>query len=115
MVRDLLARGVVITVGGDGFHAQALQRDQHLLAKLAGAEQHDFGCVGGQGGAEGGHGMCRRWVSGRIGRHTNEPGAKRRDQHFTSPANMPGPGARPLGQMALQNADGRVLDENGSH
>ena len=35
MVRHLVAGRVVIAVYSDGFHAQALQRYQHLLAKLA--------------------------------------------------------------------------------
>jgi len=55
MMGYLLARRVLITVGGNRFHTQALQRDQHLLAQLAGAEQHDFGGVGGQGGSESCH------------------------------------------------------------
>ncbi len=57
VVRHLLAGGVVVAVHRDGFHAQALQRDQHLLAQLAGAEQHDFGGRGGERGSEGGHGI----------------------------------------------------------
>ena len=55
MVGHLLAGRVVIAVGGDRLDTQALQRDQPLLAKLAGAEQHDFGGVGGQRGSESGH------------------------------------------------------------
>ena len=49
-VRHLLAGRVVIAVGGNRFNAQALHRNQNLFAQLARAEQHDFGCVGGQGG-----------------------------------------------------------------
>ena len=55
VVRHLLAGRVVVAVHGDGFDAQALQCNQDLLAQLAGAEQHDFGGVGGQRGSEGGH------------------------------------------------------------
>jgi hypothetical protein len=36
VVRHLLAGGVVVAVHRDGFHAQALQRDQHFLAQFAG-------------------------------------------------------------------------------
>ena len=39
------------------------QRDQHFLAELAGAEQHDFGGVGRQGGSEGGHGQGLQTVA----------------------------------------------------
>ena len=53
---NLLAGGVVVAVHGDGLHAQALQRDQHLLAELACAEQHDLGGMGRERGAEGCHG-----------------------------------------------------------
>ena len=57
VVGHLLAGGVVVAVYRNGFHAQALQCDQHLLAQLPRAEQHDFGGVGRQGGSEGGHGQ----------------------------------------------------------
>ena len=57
VVGHLLAGGVVVAVYRNGFHAQALQRDQHFLAQLPRAEQHDFGGVGRQGGSEGGHGQ----------------------------------------------------------
>ncbi len=46
-VRDLVARRVRVAVDGDGFHAQALQRDDDFLAEFAAAEQHDAG--GGRG------------------------------------------------------------------
>uniref|UniRef100_UPI00311F758F hypothetical protein n=1 Tax=Thauera sp. SDU_THAU2 TaxID=3136633 RepID=UPI00311F758F len=49
MVRHLLAGCVVVAVDGDGFHAQALQRDDHFLAEFAAAQQHDAGGRGGQG------------------------------------------------------------------
>jgi hypothetical protein len=39
-VRDLVARRVRIAVGGNHFHAQRLEREDHLLAQFAGAEQH---------------------------------------------------------------------------
>ena len=40
-MRDLMTRRIRITVDGDHFDAQPLQRDDHFLAELAGAEQHD--------------------------------------------------------------------------
>jgi len=40
-MRDLVTGGVGVAVNRDGLHAQALQGDDHLLAELAGAEQHD--------------------------------------------------------------------------
>ena len=46
VVGHLLAGRVVVTVDGHGFHAQALQRDQHFFAQFAAAEQHDFGGAG---------------------------------------------------------------------
>jgi hypothetical protein len=49
MVRHLLARGVVVAVDRDGLDAQALQRDQHLLAQFAGAQQHHTGGDGDSG------------------------------------------------------------------
>ncbi|MNT12200.1 hypothetical protein D3C72_1471200 [compost metagenome] len=60
VVRHLLAGGVLVAVDGDGLDAQALQGDQHLLAELAGAEQHHAGGGRGQGGAEGGHARARK-------------------------------------------------------
>jgi hypothetical protein len=59
VVRHLLAGRVLVAVDGDGFHAQALQRDQHFLAELAGAQQHDFGGGRGEGRS--------RVVMGRLG------------------------------------------------
>ena len=56
MVRHLLAGRVLVAVDRDGLDAQALQRDQHLLAEFAGAEQHHAGGGGGKGGSEGRHG-----------------------------------------------------------
>jgi len=41
VVGHLLARCVVVAVDSDGFDAQALQGDQHLLAELTRAQQHD--------------------------------------------------------------------------
>ena len=46
VVRHLVAWRVLVAVDRDGLDAQALQRDQHLFAELAAAEQHDFGGVG---------------------------------------------------------------------
>ena len=66
MVGHLLAGGMVIAVDRNGLHAQALQGDQHFLAQLAAAQQHDFGGVGGEGGSEGGHSkrqIQKRWAS----------------------------------------------------
>ena len=61
MVRHLLAGRVVVAVHRNRLDAQALQCNQHLFAQLAGAEQHNFGGVGGQRGSEGGHGgVCER-------------------------------------------------------
>ena len=60
VVRHLLAGGVVVTIDRKGFHAQALQRNQHFLAQLARPQQHDFGGMGRQGGSKGGHGGCFR-------------------------------------------------------
>ena len=51
MVSHLLAGRVLVTVYRNGFHPQALQRNQHFFAQLAGPQQHDFGGVRGQGGA----------------------------------------------------------------
>ena len=56
VVRHLLARGVVVAVDRNGFNPQALQRDQHLLAQLSRAQQHDFGGLRGQRGSKGRHG-----------------------------------------------------------
>ena len=47
-VRDLLAGRVGVAVDRDGLDAQALQRDQHLFAELAGAQQHHLGGAGRQ-------------------------------------------------------------------
>jgi len=51
MMGHLLARRVFIAVHGNGFHAQALQGNQHFLAQLAAAQQHDFGGIGGERGS----------------------------------------------------------------
>ena len=51
-----MARRVVVAVYRDGLHAQTLQSNQHLFTEFATAEQHDFGGVAGQWGADGGHG-----------------------------------------------------------
>ncbi len=48
VMRDLLARRVLVAVDRDGFDAEPLQGDQHFLAELSGAEQHHFGGTGGQ-------------------------------------------------------------------
>ena len=59
---NLLAGGVVVAVHRNGFHPQALQRNQHLLAQLSGPQQHDAGGRGRQWGPQrnglesGGHG-----------------------------------------------------------
>ena len=42
-MRDLVAGRVGVTVHGDGFHAQALQRDDDFLAEFAAAQKHDAG------------------------------------------------------------------------
>ncbi|MNN92932.1 hypothetical protein D3C81_2112890 [compost metagenome] len=42
-VRDLHGRRIGVTVGGDHFHAEALQLDRHLLAELTGPQQQDAG------------------------------------------------------------------------
>ncbi len=55
MVRHLLPRRVVVAVHRDGFHAQALQRDEHFLAQFARAEQHHAGGRRGKRGAKGRH------------------------------------------------------------
>jgi len=55
VVGHLLAGRVLVAVHGNGFHAQALQRDQHFLAEFAAAQQHDFGGMGGVRGSKGGH------------------------------------------------------------
>ena len=55
MVGHLVTGCVVIAVHRHRLHAQALQGNQHLLAQLAAAQQHDFGCVLGERSAEGGH------------------------------------------------------------
>jgi hypothetical protein len=60
VVGHLLAGRVLVAVDRDGLDAEALQGDQHLLAELAGAEQHHAGGGGGKGGAEGGHGRSRK-------------------------------------------------------
>ena len=52
VVRDLLAGRVVVAVDRDRLDAEALQRDQHFLAELAAAEQHDAGGMGGQRGSD---------------------------------------------------------------
>ena len=46
VVRHLVAGRGVVAVDGDRLDPQALQRDQHFLAELAAAEQHDAGGVG---------------------------------------------------------------------
>ena len=51
-VRDLVARRVRVAVDGDHFDAEALQRNDHFLAELAGTEQHDFGGGRGEGRAQ---------------------------------------------------------------
>jgi len=56
MVGHLLAGRILVAIDGDRLHAQALQRDQHFLAELAGAEQHDFGGGRGKRGSKGRHG-----------------------------------------------------------
>ena len=40
-MRDLMSRRIGVTIHRDGFHAEALQRDDDFLAQLAAAEQHD--------------------------------------------------------------------------
>ncbi len=52
VVRDLVSRGVCISVDGDHLHTKPLQRNDHLLAELTGAEQHHSGGVWGQGCAD---------------------------------------------------------------
>ncbi len=55
-VRDLHRRRVRVAVAGDDLAAEALQFDGHLLAELAGTEQHDPGGGRGERSAEaGGH------------------------------------------------------------
>ena len=66
VVRHLLAGGVVVAVGGGHFHAQALQGNDDFFAKLAAAQQHDFGGVGGEWGAEGGHGVMCAWPRSKV-------------------------------------------------
>ena len=70
-VRDLHRRCVGIAVGGDHFHAEALQFDRHFLAQLARAEQQHARGVRGQRRTERGHarswsGMDRARCSGRL-------------------------------------------------
>jgi len=52
-MRDLMTGRVGVTIHCDGFHAQALQRDDDFLAQLAAAEQHDAGCGRSERRAEG--------------------------------------------------------------
>ena len=42
-VRNLMARRIGITVDRDDLDAQPLQGDDHFLAELASAQQHDPG------------------------------------------------------------------------
>ncbi len=42
-MRDLMAGGVRVAVDRDDLDPQSLQRDDHFLAELAAAEQHDLG------------------------------------------------------------------------
>ena len=58
VVRHLLAGRVLVAVDGDGLDAQALQRDQHFLAELAGAQQHHAGGGRAKGACRG---ACCRW------------------------------------------------------
>ena len=51
-VSDLMAGCILIAVDGNDFDAQALQRNDHFLAKFAGAEEHDTGGGGGKRGAD---------------------------------------------------------------
>lgn len=61
-VGDLLTGCVGVAIDGDHFDAESLQRDDHFLAELAGAQQHDAQCSRGIRGAEA-HGGVRgcRW------------------------------------------------------
>jgi len=52
-MRHLHRRRIGITVGGDHFHAEALQFDRDFLAQLAGTEQQYAGGLRGQGRADG--------------------------------------------------------------
>lgn len=52
MVRHLLTGRIGVTVHGDGFHTETLQRDDDFLAKLATAEQHHADGGRGKRGAD---------------------------------------------------------------
>ena len=52
---DLHGRSIRVTIHGDDFAAETLQFDDDFLAQLAGAEEHDFRCGGGEGGADACH------------------------------------------------------------
>jgi hypothetical protein len=51
-MRDLLAGSIGVAIDGDHLDAESLQRDDHFLAELAGAQQHDAQGAGGQGGSD---------------------------------------------------------------
>jgi hypothetical protein len=60
-MRDLHGRRMRIAIGGDDFHAEALQLQRHFLAEFARAEQEHARGMRGQRSAErrhGGHGVA---------------------------------------------------------
>ena len=54
-MRHLHRRRVRVAVGGNDFHAQALQLDGHFLAQFPGSQQQDAGGGRGQWGSKSGH------------------------------------------------------------
>ncbi len=57
-VSNLLGRRTLVAIDGDGLDAEPLQLDHHLLAELAGAQQHDLDGGGRAGRAETDHGAA---------------------------------------------------------
>jgi hypothetical protein len=51
-MRDLMAGSVGVAIDGNHLDAESLQGDDHFLAELSGAQQHDAQRAGGQRGSD---------------------------------------------------------------
>ncbi|BBP05083.1 hypothetical protein TPL01_09670 [Sulfuriferula plumbiphila] len=72
-MRYLVAGGVGVAVHSDGFHAQALQGDDDLLAEFTAAEEHDAGGGGGERSAEfHGMGFQKKFFATEVAEYTGE-------------------------------------------